>query len=224
MKGVLFWDFDGTLVYPNKRFIDTFLNSARGICFSREDVENHFLSIYPWLNFDVSYPDKTGDEWWNTFLANISPLFKKYNVSDTDAEKIRADFKSAMICKNTYTLYEDAKEVLSTLKKRGWVHYILSNNYPELSQIVENFGISDMFEEVIVSSNVGFEKPRQELYAYALARANHPENAYMIGDNPIADIKGGNAAGLKTVLVHREDSDEANYICKTLTELLDIVD
>ena len=221
-KGVIFWDFDGTLVYPNTRFIDTFLKCSEDVGFSFEEVEKHFKSIYPWLNFDKIYPDKT-DKWWETFLESITPLYKSRGVSAERAEKISADFKKEMIENNTYHLYEDAVCVLDTLRQRGYRHYILSNNYPELALIVSDFGIRDFFEDIIVSANVGYEKPRAELYAYALSVAENPKNAYMIGDNPIADIRGGNAAGLKTVLVHRADSQEAFRVSSSLTELLDFI-
>lgn len=41
----------------------------------------------------------------------------------------------------------------------------------------------------------------------------------MIGDNPKADIKGGQAAGLKTILVHWECPNEADGVCASLSEI-----
>ena len=60
----------------------------------------------------------------------------------------------------------------------------------------------------------------QELYDYAKSRAGHFDVGFMIGDNPIADIRGGNTAGLTTIFVHKDEVTEATYTCKTLTEAL----
>jgi putative hydrolase of the HAD superfamily len=45
----------------------------------------------------------------------------------------------------------------------------------------------------------------------------------MIGDNPITDIQGGKAAGMRTIYVHGSDPSEADYTCKSLTEVLAIL-
>ena len=105
----------------------------------------------------------------------------------------------------------------------GYKNYILSNNFPELPVIVENFGLSEYFSDYIISSNVGFEKPRIELFQHALRIAEYPNLCYMIGDNPIADIQGGKNAGMKTILVHREKNNEADYTCDNLTDILSII-
>ena len=44
----------------------------------------------------------------------------------------------------------------------------------------------------------------------------------MVGDNPIADVKGGKAAGMKTVLVHKGYNAEADYSFDDLMSVLDV--
>jgi len=45
----------------------------------------------------------------------------------------------------------------------------------------------------------------------------------MVGDNLYADIEGGKAAGMKTVLVHKGRSDAADHCFDDLTSVLDVV-
>jgi ribonucleotide monophosphatase NagD (HAD superfamily) len=45
----------------------------------------------------------------------------------------------------------------------------------------------------------------------------------MIGDNPVANIKGANAAGIPTKLVNNDFIYTANYVCECLTDVLKII-
>lgn len=225
MKKALFWDFDGTLVYPNERFVNTFLSAIRSCGFdaSIEEIRSLFKAVYPWNHPSVDYADRTGTYWWDSFLGKLDVFYREHNILMPDAERINQCFKEQMIHHNTYTLYEDAKEVLAECARRGYRNYLLSNNYPELPLIVQDFGLCELFADLFVSANIGYEKPRQELFEYALRKAGYPECGYMIGDNPVADILGGKAAGLKTILVHRHDSADADHTCDTLMQIPELL-
>ena len=49
----------------------------------------------------------------------------------------------------------------------------------------------------------------------------------MIGDNPVDDIKGAKECGFDTILVNDRHPDYSgeycDYICKTLTDMLDVL-
>ena len=62
-------------------------------------------------------------------------------------------------------------------------------------------GLGDRFEAVLNSAATGFEKPHPRAFALALASAGQPRVAWMIGDNPVADVGGAVAAGLRAILV-----------------------
>ena len=70
---------------------------------------------------------------------------------------------------------------------------------------------------------VGYEKPRKELYDYAINLAGNPDICYMIGDNPIADIGGAKNAGITAVAVHECRESEADYYFETLSEIFEIL-
>lgn len=226
MKKVLFWDFDGTLVHPNERFVVTFLKAAHscGVSIDMDRIRTCFRASYPWNHPDVDYPERTGAMWWESFFEKIQVLYTENQIPEQTACRINRCFQEQMVNNNTYTIYEDTAQVLTQCKKMGYENYVLSNNYPELPLIIEKFGLSGLFSGYIVSANIGYEKPRAELFDYALRTAGFPSCGYMIGDNPVADILGGKAAGLKTILVHRHDSDQADYTCDTLTQILGLLE
>ena len=81
------------------------------------------------------------------------------------------------------------------------------------------------FSGYIISADVGFEKPRSEIFQYAISKADNPEICYMVGDNPVADIRGAKEAGMQTILVHSANgpSQDADYNCEGLTEIINII-
>lgn len=95
-----------------------------------------------------------------------------------------------------YEVYADAKTLLHHFKNKGYENYILS-------------------------ADVGYEKPRKEIFGYAMEKAGNPEIKYMIGDNPVADYEGGPAVGMKPVLVHNKV--EGKVCCLELTDLPEII-
>ena len=70
---------------------------------------------------------------------------------------------------------------------------------------------------------IGIEKPRIEFFDYAKNVANHPSVGYVIGDNPIADIQGGQAAGYKTIAVHECKKSDADYYVENLCDIFSIL-
>jgi len=86
-------------------------------------------------------------------------------------------------------------------------------------RVVERLGLGNYFAGYVVSSAVGYEKPRAEIFQRALRAAGDPEICYMIGDNPIADIRGGHEVGMKTVLVHTAGGSGADWNCARLAEI-----
>ena len=94
--------------------------------------------------------------------------------------------------------------VLERLRAQGWQHAILSNHVPELPSLVEALGLSRLVEPVITSAATGYEKPHPEAFALALHLCGRPRQVWMVGDNPVADVAGAEAAGIPAVLVRRE--------------------
>ena len=221
MKKALFWDFDGTLVYPNESFLCTLDHSLQkyGYVLPIEELRAFLKSSCSWYLYDEVYPDSTGEGWWDMLLEKIRVFCSSRGIGPADCEKICRYFRYHIPEKENYILYEDAKSVLEQCRQKGYVNYIISNNYPELPEIIQAFGLDDWFTDYFVSANLGYEKPRPEIFAHALVQAGQPEICYMIGDNPVADIRGGQAAGMKTVLVHHEDHFTEDRNCLTLSEI-----
>ena len=99
---------------------------------------------------------------------------------------------------------------------------LLSNNYPDMDEVLQKLGIFHLFDGTIVSAIEGYDKPRPELFA--LAKERYPaDRHFMVGDNVVADVGGAGAAGMTTVLVHRGYNEAADYCFDDLLSVCDIL-
>ena len=79
--------------------------------------------------------------------------------------------------------------------------YLLSNAIsPFLRRILEEYGLYDLFDGIIISSEIGLAKPSAEFFNAALERLGvRPEDAVMIDDNA-ANIAGAERAGIRGIV------------------------
>jgi putative hydrolase of the HAD superfamily len=90
-------------------------------------------------------------------------------------------------------------------------------------------GLADRFAEVIISGDFGCSKPDPRIFQYACERASvNPSDAIHIGDSLTVDYEGACTAGLRGVLLVREDSampsDPSITTVRSLNELPSLVD
>lgn len=223
MKKALFWDFDGTLAHHNGKIWTNSLYTTLSDFEYNIDIEKirqHFRSGHIWFNAEISYTDKIGQKWWDRLFNHFHIFYEHHKIIQTDIEQINAIFKDRIIDFRNHTLYENTETVLRKCMQIGYENYILSNHFPELPLVIKQLGLEEYFMNYVVSANIGYEKPRLEIFQYALNIADFPEECYMIGDNPIADIQGGKSAGMKTILVHyNEGISVADYKCESLIDI-----
>ena len=97
-------------------------------------------------------------------------------------------------------LMPHAREVLEYLRPR-YRMYILSNGFTELqSRKMHSAGIEGYFDGIILSEDIGVNKPNPEIFYHALQVAGvGASEALMIGDNLEVDIAGASRVGIDQV-------------------------
>ncbi len=101
-------------------------------------------------------------------------------------------------------LVDGAMELLDTLHERGYRTGILSNGFTDVQHrklaVTE---IGPKIDMVVLSDDIGVNKPDTRLYHHAMQRAGEPDpqRHLMIGDNPSTDIAGALAAGWRAILL-----------------------
>lgn len=108
--------------------------------------------------------------------------------------------------RRTFALFEDSREVLVELRRRG-VPVGLITNGPSVFQRekLRTVGIDDLFEVVVASGDIGVLKPDAEIFRHALDRAGVLSTASLhVGDSFPADVMGAVGAGLSAFWLNRE--------------------
>lgn len=95
-------------------------------------------------------------------------------------------------------------------------------------------GLQHFFHAVVISEEVGMEKPGKEMFLKAAeAIGSRPEECLMVGDRLDKDITGAKKAGMSTVQIMRgkysdrkpeSEEEEPDYVIPKLKELLEILE
>jgi putative hydrolase of the HAD superfamily len=135
---------------------------------------------------------------------------------------------------DTLELRDGAKRLLHQTQKLGKVALISDFTFaPVIYKSLRKIGISEFFNAVVVSQQIGWRKPSSNIFDFTLKCLEiQPKEAVYIGDSPNEDIKGAKQAGLKTVFMPsqfnslkdlKESKQEPDYIANDLTLLSQIL-
>ncbi len=227
LNKAIFWDFDGTLVHSDAPWSNSFLAALKEVDpdspLSLNDIRPFMQSCFTWDNPESDYTQITGPKWWVYMEARFEIIASQLGMPINKAKETANRVRGQVLRSERYNVFPDALHTLDAAKAKGWRSYVLSNNYPELEETAKSLGLTNKFEGFVVSSLVGYEKPRREIFDAALCMAGYPQTAFMIGDNPKSDIDGGNSVGLTTILVHKAHYRAANHCLKDLADLIEIL-
>ena len=109
-------------------------------------------------------------------------------------------------------LYDGIDELLHELKKHGKV-YLLTNaqrafTWDEIGIV----GIRALFDGIIISSDEECCKPDRRFFETIIERFDlDPKQTVMVGNDPIADVRGAQQVGFDTLYIHTNISPALDY-------------
>ena len=99
--------------------------------------------------------------------------------------------------------YPDVPDALTRLRDRGISLAVISNFDRRLYPVLDALGLRAFFDAVILSSEVGADKPDPRIFERALQTLNvTPGEAWHVGDDPKTDW-GAEAVGLQVFRLER---------------------
>ncbi len=227
MGKALFWDFDGTLVKSPRLWSTSLLRSLKeawpGCPLAVDDVRPHMQGIFPWDAPDRDVSRLTGERWWEAMCRRFEKACLALGAPESAAHKAAWGVRSILLLPDNYALYDDSLSVLKRCASLGFTQFIVSNNHPDLNRVLCALGLAPYFKGVVVSGEIGFDKPRREIFEHALELAGHPDLCFMIGDNPVADGEGAHSAHIPPLLVHLKETSPIFPACDTLSEAADLI-
>ncbi len=102
--------------------------------------------------------------------------------------------------------FADAEPALRDLRARGLTLVVVSNWDISLHGVLEGCGLAPLLDGAISSAEAGSRKPDPGIFATALELAGcEATEALHIGDTEEEDCAGARAAGIRALLIDRED-------------------
>lgn len=125
---------------------------------------------------------------------------------------------------------EGLRETLDSLVSHSIILGIVTNG-GSLAQNgkIDALGLRGYMGAILVSAEIGVSKPDRRIFEAALAELSlEADEAWFVGDNPIADIRGAEAAGLTAVWMRGshswpDDHDQPRFQIGSLPELIPLV-
>lgn len=113
-------------------------------------------------------------------------------------------------------LVDGSIDLLRYLRGRGVRIGCLSNGFSDVQfRKLRNCGLEEWFDIVVLSDDIGINKPDRRLFNHAMERSGSPEPSahLMIGDNAVSDIGGAIGAGWEAIHYLAREGAERHPEC-----------
>ena len=205
---VIFFDAMGTLFYLNGTVGDHYalVASEVGLALDADKLDRAFYSAWGKMpqRAAIDAPRENDDKgWWRELidlvLDQVAPSLNEFD-RDNFFEVAYEHFAEAGV----WQLYPEVPDVLERLQPRFQLA-VVSNFDGRLRLILEHVGISKFFTHILISSELGADKPDPEIYQRALKLIHvKPNEVLHVGDDPKRDWEAATAAGLSTFRLDRQ--------------------
>lgn len=217
------WDFETNSIKALQQIFEVEQLLEKGIpSFDRFHHKYKPINDRYWAKYHNGFATKEQVR-LNRFLDTLA----FFNIKDADlAERMAAQYVD--ISPKMTALFPDAMEVLQYLQQKKYALHLITNGFAEVQWIkIEHSGLKPFFEHIIISEEVGTQKPAKEIFELAVTRANTTmAESLMIGDNLNTDIIGAKNAGMDQVYFNvKKDPvrEQVTYVISTLSELKSIL-
>jgi len=230
----IFFDFDRTLRFSIINWEDyaaDYLDSI-GYSSTRENRWNSRRWTYHYFCSEEFTEDRSAgfsdDAFWELFNRKFVERLLEDKIT---AKKLAPDLlrliNEEYFTKDWDYVPEDGIATLKTLKNSGYQLGIITNRQSCISDELEKLALTKFFPHVVVSGQVGVQKPDPAIFHHAISLAGcDAENCVYIGDNYFADVIGARNAGIQPILIDPDGFfPEADCpVIQKLSELLPLLD
>lgn len=205
-RGLLL-DAMGTLIQLRRSVGDNYAQLARehGITVEAEAIDAVFgevLNQAPALAFTTLEPEAllaAEQQWWGD---RIGETFAALEAPEPSLELRLALFEHFAQA-DQWQVYPDVVAQLRGWREAGLRLAVVSNFDRRLHGLLEQLGLGELLDAVVVSSEAGAAKPDPRPFELALQALELPAaEVWHVGDSP-EDLAGARAAGLRCVLITR---------------------
>lgn len=143
--------------------------------------------------------------WWREFVCHVLDKCAVPRRGAFDREAYFAELYDEFTQPGVWDLFPEVRATLERLAERFELG-IISNFDRRLRVILDELAIAPHFRHVVISSEVGADKPDPWIFEHALRLAGvQPNEALHVGDEPAADWEGAERAGLGVFRLKRPE-------------------
>lgn len=209
MQAILF-DANGVLYHrPRKhRFLAAFLQD-QNLPLPAADVLWQAKA-----DLRAQHPGASRDEQYNAVLNACGVI---------DPQRYAAGRRALAADAETITLYDGVSATLHELRHHGFKIGVVTNSSATTAdklRWLHHAGLRVRWDAFINSHDVGVRKPHPRIYQLALEQCDtHASSALFVG-HEIDELRGARAVGCATVMLGHDAPTHADYVIKTIAELL----
>lgn len=144
--------------------------------------------------------------------ATLKSLGYDYGVSSDPVTNATGQFCDEF--KKSVHLDEHAKAVLKALRAKYKLGIVSNFAIPEcVFEILNEHGLEEIFDVVVVSGAVNKRKPSPEIFLTALKALDcSVSEAVFVGDTIDADIEGARNVGMRAIYIERRIEKDPDYV------------
>lgn len=176
------FDFGGVVAKNDKASVAEFLSKELSISMHKAET---ILS-------DLTHARKKGkrdEEFWREYRSNHK------NLLATDWEA-----KFALKCSESVKFIPGTLEIVKALKLKGYKVALLSNLKNIEGKVLCETKISDLFDIVLLSTDIKVEKPDRRAYEILLERLKVGSKNCIFIDDKIRNVRGARLLGIEGIL------------------------
>lgn len=221
VKAVTF-DAAGTLFFPHPSAgtIYSEVMVRYGLKLEPNQLNRGFAEAFKSTKKDgaIQDPEEREREYWRSIVTRIIENLAALPENFDDLfHALWVEFAQG----SRWKLNPDAQEVFDMLEDREIPFALLTNWDRRVRRVVSDHNLESRFAKLFISSEVGFEKPDQQLFDLVAADMKlSPSEMLHVGDHLNQDYWGARDAGWNALLLSNERV--GNSDTQTISRLLDI--
>jgi putative hydrolase of the HAD superfamily len=227
MISAVFFDAGATLLYPDPPVEEVYgrVFAGDGALVTSDRLREALAATWIALQSEEKvagdrYGGVRGEaEFWRGFLGRVRSRLDGGRVSDSAFDALASHFRRP----DAWRVFPDVVPILERLTAEGVALAVVSNWDSFLPQLLDGHGLTRFFRTVSVSAIEGTGKPEAEIFRRTCARlAVAPGAVLHVGDSPRDDYEGARGAGLRAVLLDRDDRHP--HIAERIRSLAEIAE
>jgi FMN phosphatase YigB (HAD superfamily) len=173
----------------------------------RPIVRSHLVAAFgerPWYDELIAADLEPGAAERQETIRWYADWFAAQGIAcDIDLDRLRRTI--AVPIDLVSTPVPGAADAVRWCKEQGLRVVLVTNTLArgdaEVVRDWQRLGLSDVIDGSVSSHDAGWRKPHRAIYERALGLAGvEPSAAFMVGDDPIADVQGAQALGVRAIL------------------------